>query len=430
MGQSLRRLAAQTRSIHIPRRLPLPSNPTNPIRQALTFITSSLVHSQGPSAARSAHSSPSIRQSLSLPARIALSRPLRAPCLPRASRVPGNVTHVGLGTARNFSSGRPIFQHLVENVPVTGRAFHEVDWDLKTRQEENHNVRRTKKAARKAKLADKLTANYENIPPSASSVKENEEWDHYFQAPFVQRITTYLQIPLAPTPSARVPLSSPPPSPHLLPLSALAKDHASHSKHAIRVSCLFRRLDAAKVWGRGASCETLGDPSGLCTILRIKFDGWTKSMVKDVLGDAGKDWCTVQEFQHALEDCCTLEDSLTSTFPRALSPEPIASMATDVSFVMPTLDFSSSFVSVHSASTSWPGTPASPMSLSDVESDYSFPSTPQSAPDGESESEVSTVDSSVSSSSVPKTSSSSASSSAWLSFSADFATRASNQQIY
>jgi len=81
-------------------------------------------------------------QSLSLPSRVALrqqsygrqqTRAFGAPqylphgpyttnALPRG---PHAVANIGLGTARNFSSGRPVFQNLVQNVPIVARALNE-----------------------------------------------------------------------------------------------------------------------------------------------------------------------------------------------------------------------------------------------------------------------------------------------------------------
>ncbi|KAF8321676.1 hypothetical protein DL93DRAFT_2072485 [Clavulina sp. PMI_390] len=101
-------------------------------------------------------STQSIARGLSLPSRIALSGPARTrafgapyyfPRVPGSGaggasaaspfgRGPAAVTHVGLGAARNFSTGavhagRPVFENLVQNVPVLMRALCEADLDLK-----------------------------------------------------------------------------------------------------------------------------------------------------------------------------------------------------------------------------------------------------------------------------------------------------------
>ncbi|KAJ7744661.1 hypothetical protein B0H16DRAFT_1727223 [Mycena metata] len=55
------------------------------------------------------------------------------------------MTHVGLGTARNFSSGRPLFQQLADNVPIADRAFYEADWDLDPPKERLHRKHRPSK---------------------------------------------------------------------------------------------------------------------------------------------------------------------------------------------------------------------------------------------------------------------------------------------
>ena len=442
---SFRRLSEQTRSIHLPKRIISPSSPANLVHRTRTLFTQFITQLQGRGIPVShlSHSAPSIRQSLSLPVRIALSRPLRSPCLPRASRVPGNVIQVGLGNARNFSTGQPIFQNLVQNVPVVGRAFYEVDWDLSLRQEKDSKVRRPKIADRKVKLADKLTPLPEHFTGPTSYI--TEEVQHYFHSPSEPLITTYLQIPLAPTPTSRVPLSSSSPStPCLLPLPVLAKEHASHSKHAIRVSSMFRRLDAARVWQRGATCETFGDPSGLCTILRVKFAGWSEEMVKDVLGDAGKDWCTIQELHTNHEVRFEPQDSLMSPLAQPASSNTINEMA----YVMPILDFSSSFLATDSLPPSFSDDTSdctfplilasvggeesappssSPWSFSDGGSDYSFPS----IPDDESVQNLSAHTPSLSPSAADEwyniTRSSTSASSSWPSFSSEFATRACSE---
>ncbi|KAF8515890.1 hypothetical protein JB92DRAFT_2912991 [Gautieria morchelliformis] len=425
-GQSLRgavsfnRLSEQARSIHIPGRIiSCPTNLAHCTRTLFSQITTQL-RGKGVPLSRFTHSSPSIRQSLSLPARIALSRPLRAPSLPRVPRVPGNVTQVGLGTARNFSTSRPIFQNLVQNVPVAGRSFYEVGWDVKLRKEKNSKIRRPKNTHRKAKVADKLILSPEPISSSAS-MSYDEEVRHYFGAPARQLVTTYLQIPLAPTPTSRVRLPSSP-SPRLLPLPALAKEHASHSKHAIRVSSLFRRLDAARVWERGVSCETFGDPSGLCTILRLEFEGWTEDMVRDVLGDAGKDWCTIQEVRLAPQAGSGHQALELSPLIEAASSKP----SSEISLVMPTVDVSSCLATASSPPLSWSSAPSSPRSSDG--SGYSLPSVPESVLGEDGIPDTSSHDPPPSTADEWASVTRSSPNPSWLGFSSDFARRASHHE--
>jgi hypothetical protein len=59
-----------------------------------------------------------------------------APRLPCPPTVPRSITQVELGTARNFTTGRPILQNIadnVHNVPVASRALLEADPDMKDR---------------------------------------------------------------------------------------------------------------------------------------------------------------------------------------------------------------------------------------------------------------------------------------------------------
>jgi hypothetical protein len=272
---------------------------------------------------------------------------------------------VGLGIARNFSSTRPLFQAVVENVPIAGRALCEADLDLKKR-----------KRAMARKNASKKQDGKENTK-TKEMLKEKEQakktavLDQYFaqEETHVAGVKTALLIPLAPTPSARFPLSEHSAEPRFLPMSSLGDLHASHRLHSSRVSSLFTRLDDAKVWTRGASCAAYGDMNGLCTVLRVEFDGWTAEMVRKVIGDAGKEWCQLVESREddGTESLSGISSLSNFTSPvestmhtRAHSP----AFDPSASFVLPTLDFSSEFLErgtsrgASAVSTSFPPSPA------------------------------------------------------------------------
>jgi hypothetical protein len=132
------------------------------------------------------------------------------------------------------------------------------------KRKETHEMKKTKQMAKPIE---------KKVQPVSET--QDHEFDHYFAAPSAEVITNLL-VPLAPTPSSRQPLPSTP-SPSLIPLSILLDVHASHELHSLRVSSLFSRLDAAKVWvDPGVSCSVYGDPSGLASIMKIEFRGWTK----------------------------------------------------------------------------------------------------------------------------------------------------------
>ena len=236
---------------------------------------------------------PPIQQTFSMQARQAVGRPLGAYHLPKAPGfTPRSVSQVGLGTARNFHSSRPLFQNLVDNAPIALRAFTEADWELETKGKQP-----VKMVKRKETREVKKTK--EVVKPVEKQLQQTPEtqveFDHYFVAPSVEVVTNLL-IPLAPTPSSRQPLPSTP-SPSLIPLSILLDVHTSHELHSLRVSSLFSRLDVAKVWvDPRVSCSVYGDPSGLASIMKIEFKGWTKAQVRAVLGEAGKGWCLMEEF--------------------------------------------------------------------------------------------------------------------------------------
>jgi len=234
------------------------------------------------------------RQGYTMPGRhpMAQARPFgTAYHLPKAPAVQRSVCQVGLGTARNFHSARPIFQNLVDNVPIAARAFCEADWEIKDKREARKPRLSKKRSSNKGKKASLV------IKPIEKKVVEVEaaELDHYFAAPVVAETTTYLLVPLAPTPTARNPLPASP-SPSLLPISVLLDIHSSHELHSLRVSSLFARLDASQVWtSPGVSCSAYGDPSGLASILKIEFRGWTEFEVRAILGEAGTGWCVLEE---------------------------------------------------------------------------------------------------------------------------------------
>jgi len=306
----------------------------------------------------------SIKQSLAFPTRVALSRPLGAPFLPRPPVVPRNITQIGLGSARAFGTARPIFQHLADKVPVTGRAFWELDLDTKSARRA-HKTRVAKPNKPKKTVS---AARFDIVKPQweSNSTPSEQDFALYFaDVALGPDVVTYLDIPLAPTPTGRMPLAEYPISaPPMLHLLGLAEEHATHSKHSIRVASIFRRLDAARVWDKGAQLEAFGDRTGLCTVLRVKFSGWTKSMVRTVIGDGGKGWCVLMEVHSNPEENALYTSDLRSG--AKITPNPVIHPPGDearlretqlipdahsLTFVMPSLDFSSSLLSAQVTAT-------------------------------------------------------------------------------
>ncbi|KAK1233248.1 hypothetical protein PQX77_000482 [Marasmius sp. AFHP31] len=303
-----------------------------------------------------------IQQRMSLPVRHALSRPVQPLHFPRGPAVPPrSVAQVGLGTARNFHSGRSVFQNLVDNVPIVGRAFYEADWEInmKRDREAMRKIMHKSKKENKTKEMMKPKSEIKSYTISATEDQTEpspEEMNKYFDAPVAPEVTTYLLIPLAPTPTSRVPLD---PNgsghPSLLPRSSLMSMHNEHEMHGLRVSSLFSRLDAAKVWENGAICSSYAshaDKHGVCTILKVEFVGWNIAQVRGVIGEAGTGWCVLEE-EHISrapdEDDDDLSDasSILSGISSPVGPPPglfdSPESVTD-SFVLPTLDFSSAFI--------------------------------------------------------------------------------------
>src|SRR6266478_7613297 len=195
---------------------------------------------------------PKIENNLSLPVRHALSTRMGAPRLPRPPAVPRSIAQVGLGTARNFTTGRPIFQNIADNmhnIPVAARAFLEADLDMRTKEDRGlalklkHARRKSKKHSRRVCASDKVQfhPSATHPPATATAAEETEsEFVKYF-VPQVPDVSTTLLIPLAPTPTTRVPLSHTfaydrHPLVPFLELSALRVDT---ERHASRVKALF-----------------------------------------------------------------------------------------------------------------------------------------------------------------------------------------------
>lgn len=250
-----------------------------------------------------------VKSSYSLPVRNALYRPLSVPRLPRPSPIPGNVTNVGLGTARSFHSARPIFQNVVDNVPIATRALWEAEWEFKAKKKEALRLRKAEKNVTPRKTKEMFKARQKPIVVETPSEVDSSELDHYLPQPALPQVVTYLQVSLAPTPTARLPLSAQSTGISalhpLLPVSDIAASHRMHHNHSLRVSTLFSRLDAANVWADpgvevGAYAFVPGSANShpsdkQCTVLRVTFAGWTAAQVRSVIGESGQGWCDLEE---------------------------------------------------------------------------------------------------------------------------------------
>ena len=287
----------------------------------------------------------------------------------------GLAQEIGLGTARNFSTGRTVFHHVIEkNASIGVRAFLEMDAgkDLRT-------VRISRTRAKKS--GQKETKRMVVKPKPVVVETKEEEIAQYFKLEEPD-VVTYLQVALAPTPSARLPYAastdSSMDSTRLLPLRAVLNIQQQFYARSEFVSSLVGRVDARddrnSPKGR-VSFETWGDSSGLCTELRIRFEGWSEEDVRalfdGILTDGGGEWA-IQELRPPaplLEKVPRLSDSLVTSVANSVPPSILASpvlsnadleaemrmedpWASGPLFVMPQLDFSSS--------SPVPGSPSSP----------------------------------------------------------------------
>jgi len=96
-------------------------------------------------------------------------------------------------------------------------------------------------------------------------------------------------------------------------------------------------------------CECHGDGRGgeqVPGYLRLVFRGWSEDQVNDLVGEACKGWCTVESFTSAPAQMG--EEMLNSLFHTSPTLQPLSlddylSPIEESTFILPTLDFSSSF---------------------------------------------------------------------------------------
>jgi len=253
---------------------------------------------------------------------------------------------------------------------MAGRAFYEADWEIKMPEIEKAKMRKDKEVQEVKKGKEMMKPKEKKEKKAA----EEEEFERFFPAPATADVITYLYVPLAPTPTSRMPLQASGSPSRFLPLDTLAYMHTSHHTHSLRVSSLFMRLDQARVWERGVKCSAFGDPSGMCTVLKVEFTGWTESMVRGVIGESGTGWCEIEEVRKGEEDeMDSVLSEMSSVADEGLESEnvnhsPFAPSALmhehpqidpSQSFVLPTLDFSSSFYAASRQSVAPPLTPIS-----------------------------------------------------------------------
>jgi hypothetical protein len=184
-----------------------------------------------------------------------------------------------------------------------------------------------------------------SAPVETEEAHTRAEFDKYFTPPFqVSDVSTTLLIPLAPTPTSRVPLA------HtfaydqhpLLPFLEISALRVSAERHAARVRALFEQLDAACAWDKGATCDALGGARG-AGVLRVRFAGWSAHAVRGILGEAATGWCVLEEERAEEEE---MSDAGSVVTPPDSSIGGIAELNLSspvdpaYSFVLPTLDFS------------------------------------------------------------------------------------------
>jgi hypothetical protein len=101
-----------------------------------------------------------------------------------------------------------------------------------------------------------------------------------------------------------------------------------------------------------AAYASSADAQGVCTILKVEFVGWSKAAVRGVIGESGTGWCVLEERRtddefDADEDALSETSSILSGImdeEQHLPSPPSVHIDPAQSFVLPTLDFSSTFL--------------------------------------------------------------------------------------
>ncbi|CCO26345.1 hypothetical protein BN14_00368 [Rhizoctonia solani AG-1 IB] len=208
-------------------------------------------------------------------------------------------------------------------------------------------------------------------PEPASVLSDIEaEFAHYFPV-VAPSVATVLTIPLQPS-TARSPLPEPREDASPLDLASFVPTMSAYQSHRLRVDTLFDRLTRADVWKRGASTAVYDTGSGAADVIQVRFDGWSAADVKEVLGHAGQGWCTIEERSNlpVERDAAQVEDEWNALRESTANTNP---EGTEVTLVLPTLDFSASYhdhfdyelSSTTSAQLTRPSTPFTEAVLSD-----------------------------------------------------------------
>jgi hypothetical protein len=251
---------------------------------------------------------------------------------PRPSAVPRGVNHVGLGSARNFSSAQPVFQNIVHNAPLALRAFgNQVDgFDAKKLRREVRRSIKRQQQQKQAKLefpfaksssgfSSDVRLSSLDLEGSSLSADDSDDFFASLPSPFMANVS--LNVPLEPSlPAGFDDFSQD--SSRLLPRSFLAslRDIQEHlDVHRIRLRSLLDRLERAGCFDD--ENVRFWDPSG--GMLAIEFGGWwTATDVRQALGvwDGQKTWFDIIDHQSTPPrepldlSCPTLHDIVADTF--------------------------------------------------------------------------------------------------------------------
>jgi hypothetical protein len=239
--------------------------------------------------------------------------------------------------------------------------------DLRTVQVSRTRARKSERKAKKG-----MKGMVFKPKPVVAKTKEEEIAQYFKQGE--PDLVTYLQVALAATPNARMPFTDGSiDSTRLLPLRAMLNIQQQFHAQSEFVSTLFSRMDAYDVWNSPKGrviVESWGDLSGLCTELRVRFEGWSEedvlALFADLLTDEGKGGWAIQELyppgplpERVPQSSNSLSTITADSIPASMLASPIQSnpdlemememedpWASGPLFIMPQLDFSSSF-SIH-----------------------------------------------------------------------------------
>lgn len=277
----------------------------------------------------------------------------------RPNALPRSTNQMGLGSARNFSSSRNIFENVVQNAPLGMRILGDKDHlDMRSFRREMRQAyaKKTKQEARmgkgkgKASYIDNSFIAYRNTPAGINE---------YFPIDQVELAATQasvqLVLPLNPINDEATFMSLNEEAEESRFFSAMLMSdlrllHDMHGRHNARLRNLVQKLESAGCFESDestgwSSVKAVLDEGNARLIITFYGKRWTMADVRQVLGyyETRSTWFELVDLQASFTYSDSDEDirSLPSSLPSAVGDEPDSMPLTRVSSFADVQDYHS-----------------------------------------------------------------------------------------